>query len=546
MKYKLNGILLMILCLSCLTELMAQVGIGTSTPRGKLEVSSSTSGLIIPNVALTSTSSASPVTNPQGDLLASGTLVWNTATNGSGTTAVTPGFYYWNGSSWQRLMNIDNSDWKLVGNSGSGTSILGTRDNVDLRIYTNLTERMFIGKSGGIGINTSGVEPTTSRVKIVGSGTVDGAVIQAGNIGATIGKEVDFSYGAGSTSVSGAGVYSASSTGSYIPGFFQTSGSATMPANVNYSTVAQANYNLTENESSSNNVPASFSKLVVSHVTLAGDQAAVHGYSDRGTTLGNSGYSIGVLGEVKSQNQDSYGVKGITYSNAHTAYGSNFGGFFNAKTYTGTDVGYAYVGGNQSGTQRKIVGTGTVSEIIPTATHGRITMTAPESPEYWYQDYGTVNMVNGKATIQLDPILSEIIMVDDQHPVRVFCTPEQMPWFNGVTVMSQNATMVELQELNGGTHSGRLQYQLVAKPKTNFGEGRFPQAPGPAVLKPDQEPSAAKTKNQPGDGRKIFRWPADHEVYGYDPNGLIYATEGDGKSPSNGSGKKVESPTKQQ
>ena len=150
-----------------------------------------------------------------------------------------------------------------------------------------------------------------------------------------------------------------------------------------------------------------------------------------------------------------------------------------------------------------------------------MTLTCPESPEYWYQDYGTVELVNGKATIYLDEILADIIVVDEENPIRVTCTPVGMPYFNGITIMSQTSNSVEILELNGGNHSGKLQYQLVVKPKTNYGEGRFPQAPGPAYLKSDKEPLAAKAKNQPTDGRKIYEWPSDHIVYKYNPEDHI-------------------------
>ena len=96
-----------------------------------------------------------------------------------------------------------------------------------------------------------------------------------------------------------------------------------------------------------------------------------------------------------------------------------------------------------------------------------------------------------------------------------------MPHFNGITIMSQTPDSVELLELNGGLHSGKLQYQLVAKPKTNFGEGRFPQAPGPAYIKADKEPLSAKAANQPNDGRIVYKWPSDHEVYKYNPEDFV-------------------------
>ena len=120
---------------------------------------------------------------------------------------------------------------------------------------------------------------------------------------------------------------------------------------------------------------------------------------------------------------------------------------------------------------RKITGTNAVSEIVPTPNHGRITLTAPEAPEYWYQDYGTVQLVNGKAHVNLDPILADIIMVTPDYPVRVFCTPVDMPAFNGVTVTNRTATGFDLVELNGGNHTGMVDYQLVVKPKTGVGGG---------------------------------------------------------------------------
>ena len=74
--------------------------------------------------------------------------------------------------------------------------------------------------------------------------------------------------------------------------------------------------------------------------------------------------------------------------------------------------------------------------------------------------------------------------------------------------------------MNGGTHSGEIDFQIVAKPKTNYGEGRFSQAPGPSyvLLKGDVE--QAKTKNQP-DRSNVFRWDSDYKVYNYNPEDFI-------------------------
>ncbi|MBT3423261.1 MAG: hypothetical protein HN431_10675, partial [Bacteroidetes bacterium] len=52
-----------------------------------LDVYSTTKGLLFPRIALTNTSSASPVSSPATSL-----IVYNTASTGN----VTPGYYYWN------------------------------------------------------------------------------------------------------------------------------------------------------------------------------------------------------------------------------------------------------------------------------------------------------------------------------------------------------------------------------------------------------------------------------------------------------------------
>jgi hypothetical protein len=80
----------------------AQIGIGTTTPNDSaiLDVTSSNKGFLQPRVALTGTADAATIASP-----ATGLMVFNTATAGSGATAVTPGVYYHNGTAWQRVAN---------------------------------------------------------------------------------------------------------------------------------------------------------------------------------------------------------------------------------------------------------------------------------------------------------------------------------------------------------------------------------------------------------------------------------------------------------
>jgi hypothetical protein len=87
------------------SAIFAQVGIGTSTPAAsaQLEVSSSSKGFLPPRVGLTSINDVSTISSP-----ASGLTIYNTATAGTSPNNVTPGYYYYNGTNWQRLMNASS------------------------------------------------------------------------------------------------------------------------------------------------------------------------------------------------------------------------------------------------------------------------------------------------------------------------------------------------------------------------------------------------------------------------------------------------------
>ena len=123
----LKNFIITIFMFGKLGMLFSQVGIGTNTPSSsaKLEVSSTTQGFLPPRVELISTANTSiPISNP-----ATGLLVYNTATAGTGATAVTPGFYYFSGSAWVRLIvptdNAANvSGTVAVANGGTGATTL--------------------------------------------------------------------------------------------------------------------------------------------------------------------------------------------------------------------------------------------------------------------------------------------------------------------------------------------------------------------------------------------------------------------------------------
>ena len=148
-------------------ELIAQnVGIGTATPNAsaKLEIADANRGILLPRVSLTGTNDAATVASPANWL-----IVFNTATAGSGATAVTPGLYYWNGTAWVRL-STGSDGWQILGNAGTNATnnFIGTTDAVDFVARTNNTERMRVTSGGNVGIGTNA---PGARLHVTGGAT---------------------------------------------------------------------------------------------------------------------------------------------------------------------------------------------------------------------------------------------------------------------------------------------------------------------------------------------------------------------------------------
>jgi len=115
------------------TSLHAQVGINTAAPSNGtvLDITSGTKGVLFPRIALTATTTQAPVTGT----LTNGTFIYNTAATGSGTTAVTPGYYYWNVDRWRRMTTDGysvhfNQTAGVTASTGSFTILPGLNQSI--------------------------------------------------------------------------------------------------------------------------------------------------------------------------------------------------------------------------------------------------------------------------------------------------------------------------------------------------------------------------------------------------------------------------------
>lgn len=115
------------------SKVHAQQGFGTNQPdkSAAVEIKSANKGLLIPRVALTGTDTKGPIKeNPANSL-----LVYNTATAGTGTTAVVPGFYYWDTNRWVRLVSSVTERQTTVA-AGENISVVTNTDDPNNTIYT--------------------------------------------------------------------------------------------------------------------------------------------------------------------------------------------------------------------------------------------------------------------------------------------------------------------------------------------------------------------------------------------------------------------------
>jgi len=195
-----------------------------------------------------------------------------------------------------------------------------------------------------------------------------------------------------------------------------------------------------------------------------GEGSGVYGYSSAGNggyfTSGGDHFDIFLGGDVGRINAAENGNSQLYLSsNADIILKlDNDGGEDNVlrvRNSGGTDVCTIDEGGNFSCTGGK-------SAVVETANHGRRLLYAVESPEVWFEDFGSASLTDGEARVTIEPIFAQTVNLEEEY--HVFVTPVcQEPVLLFVTEKDATGFTVRGVTLEGRPSGCSFDYRIVAK-----------------------------------------------------------------------------------
>lgn len=447
----------------------AQVGIGTTSPRAALEINSTTNGFLTPQVALSSTTISSPVTNPAGGAIIAGTIVYNTAT----VNDVTPGYYYWNGTVWVRMSAgaVSAADNTLdqsydEGGPGAGRIINADAGSVTINNTNAATAGLLINNNS----TTSGI--SGQRNNVVNNNTI-GIVANVSADG--VGFLLD--HNDTNNPYSGIQVTNYSTVGSGILTTTNAAGTGLTVEAIATSNAANA-MKVTNFRTGGGAAIDAIGAIGIRSTSQTASGSAYAGYlnATQGTAAQFNGSGTAALSALTPfAGLHRYGViaqgspVGIHSSfptaggAAFLGYASNYAGIWSAYAAVVSATYYDIYRSSQQVEENKmlfnVVGSGINATTIE-SNEKTIIMPAVSAPESLFQDYGTGKLINGRAKISINPILTENILVDEEHPLKVFIQLEGE--CNGVYVTNKSATGFEVIELAKGKSNIGFSYSIIA------------------------------------------------------------------------------------
>ena len=115
--------------------------------------------------------------------------------------------------------------------------------------------------------------------------------------------------------------------------------------------------------------------------------------------------------------------------------------------------------------------------VVPFPDGSQRVLHCMESPEHWFEDFGSAKLARGRAVVKLDANFAKVIKPGDY---RVFVTPEGN--CHGLYVRRKGANSFEVHELTGGKSSVAFSYRIVGRRKDIKRHQRFARIKDPLPL----------------------------------------------------------------
>lgn len=177
--------------------------------------------------------------------------------------------------------------------------------------------------------------------------------------------------------------------------------------------------------------------------------------SSNGTGVVGQGNSTGSIGVEGTANNGA----GVIAANNNGTYSALFA--FNAVGQTGTSLFAGDITGLLGCTVDGVgdlLCAGAKSAAVTLPDQRRVALYAVESPQNWFEDFGSGQLSNGETTITLDPTFAETINTAAGY--HVFLTPNGDS--EGLYVMRKTASSFEVHESRGGRSNIQFDYRIVA------------------------------------------------------------------------------------
>lgn len=214
-----------------------------------------------------------------------------------------------------------------------------------------------------------------------------------------------------------------------------------------------------------------FSSSASEGTGVAGEASASSGATHGGYFRSSSSEGTGVYGSVTpSVNADRYGVHGRCFPSENWGIGvrgeGGYRGVHGVSTHTSGSYATYGVYGEASGAavnwgvyaSGDMGCSGTKSAVVRTE-EGPKAVYCMESPEVWFEDFGSGEIQNGQAVVRLAGDFLQTVVIGEEHPFKVFVTPKARLGDWWIEDGTRDFRLVAPDAPNGA----RFDYRVVAK-----------------------------------------------------------------------------------